>query len=312
MTAVALFLTVRVSSAGPPPLQLTWRAPEGCPSGAEVEAQVAELLGAREIPASRRLVAVTSVEKTERGAWTVRLETVLEGVTGQRVFEGDSCKTVAATTALILAFALDPDAAGRATQSRPSTAPVEPKPTPTPEPIPALQPTEASSIRVHGALQVAALSGVLPKPALAGRAIVGVTRRAIGVELVGQASVERDKVIDRTSAGGSFRLLSVGARLFWEPFRGPWTLRLSAGGEIEHVTAKGFGVSNPITDSATMPAALLAVQLGWPLSSRLAVHIEGDVTARNDRARFVLAPTGSVFEVPAASLAGAAGIELSF
>jgi hypothetical protein len=292
-------------------LQLTWHAPEGCPSGADVQAQVADLLAGREIPATRRLVATTTVEKTERGAWTVRLETTLEGTTGQRVFEGDSCKTVAATTALILAFALDPDAV-HTSPNRPPAPPAETKPPPAPETVPLPQPVEPPSAHVHAALQIAALSGILPKPTLAARALLGVSRRQLGAELVGQISDERDKTIDRTSAGGSFRLLSIGARISWEPFRGPWTLKLFAGAELEHVTAKGFGVSRPISDSATMPAALVAVQLGWPLSSRLSVHLEGDLTARSDRAKFVLSPTGSVLEIPAANLAGAAGVELTF
>src|SRR5258708_15178875 len=105
MVAVALALFARISWAEGSALQLTWRAPEGCPSAAEVEAQVTELLGDRAMPTSRHLVAVTTVEKTERGAWSVRLETNLDGSTGQRVVEGDSGKTVASTTALILAFA---------------------------------------------------------------------------------------------------------------------------------------------------------------------------------------------------------------
>jgi hypothetical protein len=313
--AVALLLIARISSAETSALQLTWRAPEGCPSGAEVEAQVGELLGARQMPTSRRLVAVTTVERTDHGTWTVRLETNLEGSTGQRVFEGDSCKTVASTTALILAFALDPDAAGRATQSRTSAPSTEARPSPAPEAAlstPIAKPAEPARLRFHGALQLAALSGILPKPALAARAIVGLGRRTLGAEILGQISDERDKVIDRTSVGGSFRLLSIGARVFWEPFRDPWTLRLAAGGDIEQVTAKGFGVSDPTAGSATMAAGLMALQLGWPLTSHLAFHIEGDVTARADRARFVLSPAGSVFEVPAVSLSGATGVELSF
>jgi hypothetical protein len=313
MTVATFLLRSGLAFAAAPPLQLTWRAPEGCPSGADVESQVADLLGAREIPPTRRLVAVTTIEKTERGSWTVRLETTQEGVTGQRVFEGDSCKTVAATTALILAFALDPDAAARTTPSRPlPIAPVEAKPPPTPDTATAPKPLEPVATSLHGALQIAALSGILPKPALAARAIVGVRHRPWGAEIVGQISDERDKVIDRTNAGGSFRLLSIGARIDWEPFRGPWTLRLSAGGELEHVIAKGFGVSRPTTDSANMPAALFALQLGWPLSSRLSVHLEGDLAARSDRARFVLSPTGSVFEVPVLGVSGATGVELTF
>jgi hypothetical protein len=47
MTAVALPFVARIPLAEDSALQLTWRAPEGCPSGAEVEAQVAELLGNR-------------------------------------------------------------------------------------------------------------------------------------------------------------------------------------------------------------------------------------------------------------------------
>ena len=313
MMAAALLLLARISWAEGPALQLTWRAPEGCPSAAEVEAQVTELLGDRAMPTSRHLVATTTVEKTDRGAWSVRLETNLDGSTGQRVFEGDSCKTVASTTALILAFALDPDAAGRATHSR-SAPPPDPKPAPLPEvasPIPA-KPTEPTRLQPQIALQLAALSGILPKPTLALRAIVGLRRRTLGAEIFGQVSDERDKLIDRTTVGGSFRLLSVGARAFWEPLRAAWTMRLSVGCDVEEITASGLGVSKPGNGSATMPAALVGAQLGWPVTRSLAFHIEGDVTARADRARFVLSPAGSVFEVPAVNLSGATGIELSF
>lgn len=310
---VALLLAARTALAEGSALQLTWHAPEGCPSGPEVEAQVADLLGHREMPTSRRLVAVTTVVRTERGSWTVRLETNLDGTTGQRVFEGDSCKTVASTTALILAFALDPDAAGRATQERSSATPTETKPAPeTPGPIPPAKAIEPARLQPHVALQLAAVSGILPKPALAARAIVGLRRRAVGAEILGEISDERDKVIDRTSVGGAFRLFSIAGRIFWEPFDGPSTLRLSAGCAVEEVTAKGLGVSHPTTGSATMPAALIAAQLGWPLTDHIAFYLEADVTARADRARFVLSPAGSVFEVPAVNLSGATGIELSF
>jgi hypothetical protein len=312
MTAAALLLRSGFAVAAGPPLQLTWHAPDGCPSGADVESQVAELLGAREIPPTRRLIATTTIEKSERGTWTVRLETTQEGATGQRVFEGDSCKTVAATTALILAFALDPDAASRTAPSRPPIGPVETKPSPAAEATTAPRPAETVATKVHGALQIAALSGILPKPALAARAIVGARHRPWGAEIVGQISDERDKVIERTNAGGSFRVLSIGTRIDWEPIGGPWTLRLSAGVEVEHLIAKGFGVSHPNTDSANLPAALFALQLGWPLSNRLAVHLEGDLAARSDRPRFVLSPTGSVFEVPVLSVSGASAIELTF
>jgi hypothetical protein len=311
--AVALFL-VALPAWADAALQLTWRAPEGCPSGAEVQAQVAELLGGRDLPASRRLVAVTTVERTERGTWTVRLETMLEGTSGQRVFEGDSCKTVASTTALILAFALDPDAATRNAQRKENPPAGEPKKAsaPEPPPIPPPKPVEPPRLRLQGALDLAVVSGLLPKPTLAARAIVGAQRRAVGAEITALASDERDKIIDRTSVGGSFRLLSLGARIFWEPLDRPWTMRLFGGGELEHVIGKGLGVSHPASGSATMPALALAAQVGWPLSSHLSFHIEGGATARIDRARFVLSPAGSVYEVPVVTFSGATGLELSF
>lgn len=312
IAAIVLLLITAISSAQGTALQLAWHAPEGCPSGAEVEAQVSALLGDREMPASRHLVAVTTVERTDRGAWTVRLETNIDGATGQRIFEGDSCKTVASTTALILAFALDPDAAGRATERRSSPAPTDARPSPAPETTPPAKTAEPARLRAHAALQLVALSGIVPKPALAARVLAGLRRRSVGAEIMGEVSDERDKVIDRTNVGGSFRLLAIGGRIFWEPFDDAWTLRLAVGCDIEQVTARGLGVSHPSTGSATMPAALLAVQLGWPVTRHLAFHIEGDVTARADRARFVLSPEGSVFEVPVLSLAGATGVEVTF
>ena len=216
----------------------------------------------------------------------------------------------------ILAFALDPDAAGRATRSRPNAPPPDPKPAPPPEvasPIPPSR-TEPARWQPQIALQLAALSGILPKPTLALRAIVGVRRTKHSEwEIFGQVSDERDKLIDRTTVGGSFRLLSVGARVFWEPLRAGWTMRLSVGCDIEEITASGLGVSQPGNGSATMPAALVGAQLGWPVTRSVAFHIEGDVAARADSAlASCCLPPAACSKCPRWTLFGATGIELSF
>jgi hypothetical protein len=311
-SALALLLGARIAAAEASALQLTWRAPAGCPSAAEVQAQVVELLAGRDVPASRRLLAVTSVERTDRGAFTVHLETNLDGASGERTFEGDSCKTVARTTALILAFALDPGAAERTAPSPPPPAEAKPPPPAEVAPPPSPKPTEPVSFRALASLEAAVVSGVLPKPALAARAAIGVRHGPVGAEIAGLVSDARETMIDRTTEGGTFRFFSLGARFSWEPFRGPWSARVALGGEIERITARGFGVTQPMNGSATVPAALVAAELAWPLTNQLAFRIQGIGTARVDRPRFVLSPTGSVFEVAWANVSGAAGIELTF
>ncbi|HVR63379.1 MAG TPA: hypothetical protein VMU50_15870, partial [Polyangia bacterium] len=151
-----------------PELSLTWQAPAGCPDGGDVEAQFARLLGgAGRAPAAKHLTATATVQPAAAGRWTLRLETALDGVPGQRALEGDSCWTVASAAALILALTIDPNATAAPEPAReepgaraaPMVA-IAPPPPPEPAPRWRLRPFA----RAFGSATLA----LLPSPALGG------------------------------------------------------------------------------------------------------------------------------------------------
>ena len=87
---------------------LSWQAPPGeCPDEAHVRHAVEQLLGEGPPPPAS-VSARAVVERTASGHWNVRLTTVRDGATGERVVESESCQSLADATALIVALTIDP------------------------------------------------------------------------------------------------------------------------------------------------------------------------------------------------------------
>jgi hypothetical protein len=118
----------------PPELSLRWRAPEGCPAAATVEAEFVRLLGGADRAASdKRLRVVATVRRLATEKWAVTLQTDVGGDIGRRTIEGDSCRAVTSAAALILAMTLDPEAASRSTE-RAASSPDRGRAVPAPAP----------------------------------------------------------------------------------------------------------------------------------------------------------------------------------
>jgi hypothetical protein len=100
-------------------LSLSWAIPPGCPPAAAVEAEFVRLLGGpTRTPSSKRIKVQGRVRRLAQDRWSVQLETDIDGAKGHRQLEGDSCPSITAAAALILALTIDPDAASRAPASR--------------------------------------------------------------------------------------------------------------------------------------------------------------------------------------------------
>jgi hypothetical protein len=96
--------------AGPagaaPPIELRWEAPPGCPSRERVLSEVRRLVANAPDKSLRARASVTADEEGFR----VRIE--LEGsAQGARTLRAQTCESVARATALIVALAIDPQAA---------------------------------------------------------------------------------------------------------------------------------------------------------------------------------------------------------
>lgn len=89
------------------PLELTWRAPAPCPQTAELQAELARIARVQPGFALTPLSAHGEVEE-HAGHYRVRLQTVYEGETGERLLEADDCHTLTRSVTLVIALAFGP------------------------------------------------------------------------------------------------------------------------------------------------------------------------------------------------------------
>jgi hypothetical protein len=112
------------------PLELTWNAPAGCPSGAEVRRQFERLAKVEANRAPPQLVAEANVEQSGE-KWHLKLHIMRDGAVGEREVDAVSCVSLARAAALALALAAGggfvPDA-----EPPPDAAPTTP-PSPPPK-----------------------------------------------------------------------------------------------------------------------------------------------------------------------------------
>jgi hypothetical protein len=89
------------------PLELSWRAPPGCPSGAAVREQLARVARVRPGFTLTRLSARAVVTRSEAG-YALRLETEQDGRRGERRLRAADCDALASSVTLVLALAFGP------------------------------------------------------------------------------------------------------------------------------------------------------------------------------------------------------------
>jgi hypothetical protein len=109
------------AEGAPPPVALTWDAPAGCPSGAEVAGEVERTLAKSGTPPSPLTVAA-HVEGGGGQTWQGRLVLEEHGTRTARHFEAESCRALASAAAVIIAVALDEAVDDRAAPAAPETA----------------------------------------------------------------------------------------------------------------------------------------------------------------------------------------------
>lgn len=126
------------------PFTLEWTAPAGCPSEDDARGRIAAALGEVDAPTLR---AQASITQTEDGMFALALTLGRDGEPpGTRTLEGASCAEVADAAVLVIAIAIDPNAAAALLEPEPTVpepppVPPEPDPEPKPEPDPEPDPT---------------------------------------------------------------------------------------------------------------------------------------------------------------------------
>ena len=121
--------------AAAPGVTLRWHAPAGCPSAAEVESELNQLMSSASLPATGAALEVSvTVERATQWVARVRMSGRLDA---ERTLEGDSCAALAKASAWLAAQAVRSLSADD--ESKPTADPSGPKES-SPAPVPAAAP----------------------------------------------------------------------------------------------------------------------------------------------------------------------------
>lgn len=308
-------------------VELDWQAPSTCPTREEVLADVARM-----VTASDRTVRARAVvyERKVGASSAYAIELVVDG--GLRKLVADRCDAVAEAAAFILALAIDPNAKplppradaavplASATASVPAeaSAPVADAAAPapaasssTPPVSPAPEVADAPFHRVFIAAGVGGSFGLMPKPALAPVA-------ALGVRLVPpiKLSLTGSWLFEQTTEGGIGAKVSggwLGARLTWAALaRQDFELGLSAGASVHAFDASAFGASTSGRGSARWGGALAGLEGTWLLEDHLALRADVLADLAFASPEFVIDNVGGVHRPSVLSACAVLGLEARF
>jgi hypothetical protein len=127
---VAAIVPAIASARGKVPLRLEWVAPAGCPSHADVLADIERTIG--DVESSSFVVArVVVAHPPNARSFRAEVQLTAAGSTTSRALEADTCRAVANAAALIVALAINADALPSGT-SPSHDAPTTPVPPATP------------------------------------------------------------------------------------------------------------------------------------------------------------------------------------
>jgi hypothetical protein len=296
-------------------VDLTWNAPEGCPSRDAVLAEVSRnLTGVR----PRAAVAHAHVTRLAPQRWSVHLVTDVDDTPGERSFEADSCAALAGATALIVAWTMDPR---RALGSAPepaalrATPPVEPSPMDTAD---AYSPPASTNTGLSGVVAMTAQSdvGTLPNAAWAAEITAGAILGRLRVEASG--SMWSDQDATRNAVEGAHLHLMDGA------LRGCWRATVGRSLEIDpcvgaglaHLSSEGFGETAPYRRDAWWSMVQGGLLGTWAIVGPVALRALVGVAVPLARPAIVIQDsTGGTIPLhqpSAAALQAALGVELHF
>ena len=300
---IALVLAIApIARADTTNLDLTWEAPPGCATRAEIVERVGRLLGdgtrARQNVRAHAIVSETSDHK----AYRADLELASGGeASSHRTVDGESCPAVADAVVTIVALAIDPEAAVSA--PRPASARQPPSPPPAPgRPL-------RFSIGVAARVDV----GSVPAAAFGGQAILGASYRGASAEIDGSllASARATLGGSDNDEGADIAMREIGGRLSYALELGPLELGPRVGLHARWLSATGFGAAVTHDGLALFGVFSFGVLAKLHLTKHLALRAAADVGIPLSRPTFDI-DAGRVYGVAPESLALTLGAELIF
>lgn len=293
-------------------LDLSWRAPQSCPTKSEVESQVHELLGGS-VQSTTVVSARVHAWRGEDALWHVEVRTVVDGRPGERRVDGESCEAVAQAASLILAMAVDPEAVAAAAMKHEQRA-VDWDPHERPDPL-AVGPLPATDL-VAAPLPVVPLVEKLVPPEPVGVYVgpaAGVdvgTLPALAPWVGGSLGIDRggsrlearvaflaeqtEELGQPRAAGGRFALTAFGLWACHVVVGPSPSLDLCGGIETGILHAEGFGVTDPGEADPAWLSVTPSVVTRWPLSGWLSLRSDLSIGVPLRRPAFELEPYGDV------------------
>lgn len=316
--AIALVVAARAGAqaSAASGVQLTWNAPSECPTRADVEREVGQILAASTAPASAVSARADVTRLGEK--WHVELAIASSEGRGERRLDASSCGELGSAVALIVALAVDPGA-------RPPPPPVPSAPdagapeaaaaAPPPPPRPG---SDSTTLGVALGAAATADFGTLPSTGVGGEAVVALVVDRLRVEGRGRIFAKQ-RALDPANAaqGVDFTLLGGGLRGCFAAIAGTVSLAPCAGAGLERLSAAGFGGNASFSRDAAFVTLDGGALLTWSFARWLALRAELEGVVPLARPSFVvLRADGSVAEVlhRPSSVGGRAGlgIELHF
>jgi len=289
-------------------LTLDWQATPSCSSTAQLREAIArDLRGAPS--GARRVSARARANQSADGAWHVDLVTEAEGASHHRSFDAESCSAAETALALILAFAINPQAAPPAPEAQtPNGAPVEPETTPAPAPViaqspspspvvtpapirsPSAQPTPASDTHLAAASAALAFDlGTLPALAEGAQLALGLSPGRFRFELSGADWSDRTGTQSASAAGARFALYTAAVHAGYAWPMGRLTLGPLLGADLSVLKVAGHnGSLTNYQGSFRSGGASLGGVLAWALSDRVELHFLLEGIHWFDRPKFVV------------------------
>ncbi len=294
------------------PRDLEWTAPRECPSKAEIVERVGRLVGPMR-PLADALRARTSVSKDERGGYHGEVARADDPESPPRRIDGDSCDAVAEAIVLILAIAVNPDAAMAAETTRTADAPVAPAGAVVAEhpeaAASAADRSRAFAVAGAGIVDSGLLGTVTPGAELA----IGLRLSHVSLDVAGAfLATTHATLAERPNEGASATALQLLSRVCGAFGGDRFSAGPCLGAGISVISAHGFGAAQRADRGTTVPLGIVGGRASYRVAAAVAVGAELDAMLEAQRPTFVIDNAGTVARVPLATARLTGGVEMRF
>ncbi len=314
--------------------RLEWRAPQTCPTHAQVLARAQRLAGTEHERQTLAVGAIVDAPESAGTPWRLRLAVRDDGGEHVRELEAEQCEALADVTALVLALGLDPFGVSMSAQTDPrpeppvtraiddstdrvvvADRPVEPTPDASTRPALTRRSRHAGRDQIGFGIRLLAGGevGALPGGSGGGRLALALLTKRLRLEAHGSYWLPRPaRAPDTSGIGADVRLADGGVDACVRFYAGRHVeLPVCAGAELGLMRADAVGTPEPRRAHGAWAAARLAPALSWRVADwvGLWVGVEGFVALARPRFRF---GEEEVFSPAPAGGRVLAGVEMGF